>query len=169
MFFIYNCGEVPNKAFHMTHCCCNGEVLKTVPVKLGPKTFHATSFKMAKNFHLFFFLSFWTSSKVASATRLEDARLLPAELRQAEKHIETWEIAATTDGRWGLFAGSPGPPLEAGYSWMRVMDRGWQSKESLCCWETGMNGLWQYCWIGVLVEPIQTICNCQSWKVKTWL
>lgn len=58
MFFIYNCGEVPNKAFHMTHCCCNGEVLKTVPVKLGPKTFHATSFKMAKNFHLFFFLSF---------------------------------------------------------------------------------------------------------------
>lgn len=46
---------MPNKSFHMTHRCCSREVLKRVPVKLGPKTFHATSCKMAKTFHLFFF------------------------------------------------------------------------------------------------------------------
>lgn len=104
MFFIYNCGHMPNKAFHMTHRCCSRRAFKTVPVKLGPKTFQETSRKMVKTFHLLFlFFSFEHLQRlqVQHAWRMPGFFLSCWDgLKTTLKHEET---AATTDCRWGVF------------------------------------------------------------------
>lgn len=163
---------MPNKAFHMTHRCCSGGALKTLPVKLGPKKFSWNSTQ--KRLRPFIYYSFPLLLNIFKGYKCNMLRGCQAfflsrwdGLKTILEHGETAEIA--DEGfflHWGCRSLLPLPAWLVRVGWRLWMEAG---KGLVFCLGIGMDGLWQFCGIGMLVLLIWTICNCRSWKGKTWL